>query len=162
MLNHEEAAEIFFKAIPEAGMTADKRKGFELETDLYTFSGSNRLQREHAYWLSELGSDFADFGELTDAFARGASPGDLEQLIRSGLKTNGPFYRVGYAMAERIDRYTGRRALLQAIEGGPLEFFETYFETHPIGEKHVDAVSRVEIERLIREIRAVASFDPAG
>jgi len=132
------------------------------ETDLYTFSGSDRLQREHAFWLSELDSDFDALAELTSQFIRGASPGDLEALIRSGLRANGPFYRIGYIMAERIDRYTGRRALVQAIDGGPLEFFETYFETHPIGEKHVDSNSRMDIERLTREIRALGAFDPTG
>ena len=34
--NHEESAEIFFKAVPEAGMTASKRKQFDIELDLYT------------------------------------------------------------------------------------------------------------------------------
>ena len=34
--NHDESAEIFFKAVPEAGMTASKRMQFEIELDLYT------------------------------------------------------------------------------------------------------------------------------
>ena len=36
MQNHDEAADIFFKAVPEAGMTSSKKKKFQVEIDLYT------------------------------------------------------------------------------------------------------------------------------
>ncbi|MCA9753231.1 MAG: hypothetical protein KC591_13650, partial [Gemmatimonadetes bacterium] len=132
------------------------------ELDLRSFSGSRELDREHERWISTIASDWRVLAEITDEAVRGASPEDIDRSFAQGLAGNGPLYRVGFAMAQRIDAYTGRRALQAAIQGGPLEFFQTYFETHPIGDRHIDSGTRFEIERLIKETRAVAAFDPAG
>lgn len=130
------------------------------ESELRAFSGSDRLDGEHARWMTNIARDQVVLTELLSMLRRGE---DVERLARHaerGFAQNGPFYRIGYQMAERIDSYTGRRALLAAIEGGPLEFFETYFQTHPFGDEHIDSRARDEIERLTKEVRAVAAFDP--
>lgn len=73
MLNHEEAAEIFFKAVPEAGITASKRKQFGLETDLYTF-----IQDKPEVTKSGLGSvDMAKYQKMVDLVVQNlGKPGD--------------------------------------------------------------------------------------
>jgi hypothetical protein len=132
------------------------------ELALRHFSGSDRLDRAHEEWMTNLRADLVVFESFTDAFVRGAEPADLEAMTLAALEDNGPFYRIGFMMAERIDKYVGRRALHRCLEGGPLEFFETYFGTHPLGPDQIDSGTQVEIERLIREIRALGDFDPAG
>ena len=42
MTNHDESKEIFFKAVPEAGITASKRKQFDIEIDLYTYINTTK------------------------------------------------------------------------------------------------------------------------
>lgn len=131
-----------------------------VESELRAFSGSDRLDREHARWMTNIARDQGVLSELLTMLRRGE---DVERLARHaerGFAQNGPFYRIGYLMADRIDSHNGRRALLAAIERGPLEFFETYFQTHPFGDEHIDSRTRDEIERLTKEIRAVAAFDP--
>ena len=131
-----------------------------VESELRAFSGSDRLDREHARWMTNIERDQIVLTEFLTMLRRGE---DVERLVlqaERGFAQNGPFYRIGYLMAERIDSYTGRRTLLAAMEGGPLEFFEAYFRTHPFGDEHVDSRTRDEIERLTKEIRAVAAFDP--
>lgn len=93
MLNHEEAADIFFKAIPEAGMTAGKRKQFEVETDLYT-----HVQNRPEIVATGLGSvDMAKYQKMVDlVMANLGKPGDkapdlskimhLDEMIDNKIK----------------------------------------------------------------------------
>ena len=73
MLNHEEAAEIFFKAIPEAGMTAGKRKQFGVETDLFTY-----VQDKPEIVKTGLGSvDMVKYQKMVDLVVNNlGKPGD--------------------------------------------------------------------------------------
>ena len=73
MLNHEEAAEIFFKAVPEAAMTAGKRKQFTVETDLYT-----HVQTKPEITETGLGSvDMAKYQKMVDMVMKNlGKPGD--------------------------------------------------------------------------------------
>lgn len=73
MLNHEEAAEIFFKAIPEAGLTAGKRKQFDVETDLYT-----HVQTRPEITSTGLGSvDMKKYQQMVDLVMQNlGKPGD--------------------------------------------------------------------------------------
>ncbi len=124
--------------------------------------GSRGTDAELATWLRDLGEDLRRFGEMVERMAHGADPEEIDRLAADGFRSDGPFYRVGYRMAERIDTLAGRRPFLDTIRQGPLEFFETYFETHPYGPEQIDPVTEQEIRRLIREIRAVGAFDPEG
>jgi hypothetical protein len=48
------------------------------------------------------------------------------QAFTSGMNNGGPFYDVGYGMAQAIDTHLGRPALTETIVGGPKLFFEQY------------------------------------
>ena len=74
MLNHDEAADIFFKAIPEAGMTAGKRKQFGIETDLYT-----HVMTKPEITTTGLGSvDMGKYKQMVDMVVNNlGKPGDV-------------------------------------------------------------------------------------
>jgi hypothetical protein len=97
-----------------------------------------------------------------ERLVRGAPPEEINALEAVAFRENGPFYRVGYRMAKRIDTVSGRRPFLSCIRGGPLRFFETYLRTRPSGPERLDADTEREIRRIIREIRALGDFDPDG
>jgi NitT/TauT family transport system substrate-binding protein len=96
ILNHDEAAEIFFKAIPEAGMTAGKRKQFEAETDLYT-----HVQTRPEITETGLGSvDMSKYKQMVDMVMKNlGKPGDtapdlskimhLDEMINNKIKISG-------------------------------------------------------------------------
>jgi hypothetical protein len=111
-------------------------------------------------WMSTIDMDFAYFANATNRLAHGASPEEIDALAARGFENDGPLYRVGYRMAERIDSFSGRQPFLQSIAGGPLAFFDTYFATHPYGPGQVDARTQEEISRIIAAIRAMGAFDP--
>jgi len=113
-------------------------------------------------WMETIEADFDYFAHVTERLSRGAGAVEIDRLATRGFENNGPLYRVGFRIAERIDGFSGRRPLLQTIEGGPLEFFATYLETHPYGPGQIDSRTSEEIEQIIREIRAVGAFDPEG
>lgn len=113
-------------------------------------------------WMETIERDFDVLAALAAAVHRGASAATIDAIAEAGFEKNGPLYRVGFRMAERIDRNTGRRALQSAIAGGPLEFIDAYLATHPDGPGHVDADTERVLRRLIREVRAVGAFDPWG
>ena len=122
--------------------------------------GSGRAEREAEVWLKDIERDFAMLAAAVDFVAGGGPPEGIEGLAAIGFSDNGPFYRAGYRMAERIEERAGRRPFLDAIRGGPLEFLETYFETRPDGPRQLEAAASRELKSLIREIRAVGEFDP--
>lgn len=96
MQNHEEAADIFFKAVPEAGMTASKRKQFEIEIDLYT-----HIMTTPEISATGLGSvDPKKYQGMVDLVVKNlAKPGDpkpdlskimhLDQMIDNKYKITG-------------------------------------------------------------------------
>jgi hypothetical protein len=48
------------------------------------------------------------------------------QAFETGIGNGGPFYDVGYGMAQAIDTHMGRRALTETIVRGPKLFFQQY------------------------------------
>ena len=96
MQNHEEAADIFFKAVPEAGMTASKRKQFGIEIDLYT-----HIMTTPEISATGLGSvDPKKYQGMVDLVVKNlAKPGDpkpdlskilqLDQMIDNKYKITG-------------------------------------------------------------------------
>jgi hypothetical protein len=115
---------------------------------------------EIAGWMRGVDADFRLLAILASRLAHSAGPDEIARLASDGLADNGPLYRVGYRIAERIDTFAGRRPLLSTMSGGPLEFFETYFETHPYGPGQMDSRTEQEIRAVIREIRGMGAFDP--
>jgi len=113
-------------------------------------------------WLDGIDADFAFLGRVTDRLNRGASADEIDALAAEGFRANGPLYRVGYRVADRIDRFTGRDALLRTIENGVLEFFDAYFETQPYGPGQMDSATEQEVRKIIREIRTVGRSRPAA
>tara|TARA_E500000331_G_scaffold61860_1_gene56452 strand:- start:5644 stop:6759 length:1116 start_codon:yes stop_codon:yes gene_type:complete len=73
MQNHDEAADIFFKAVPEAGMTASKKKKFQVEIDLYT-----HIMTTPEISSTGLGSvDMAKYQNMVDLVVKNlGKPGD--------------------------------------------------------------------------------------
>ena len=133
-----------------------------VDAPLRDLSGSGRHAREIEIWMQTVEADMRYLADVADRFARGATPEEMQRALHEGLRDNGPLYRVGYQMAKRIDEHSGRRPLIDAMTQGPLEFFETYFDTRPYGSDQIDARTQTEIERIIEEIRAVGRFDPRG
>ena len=96
MTNHEEAKEIFFKAVPEAGITASKRKQFEIEIDLYTY-----IMTTPEITSTGLGSvDPAKYQRMVDLVVKNlGKPGDpapnlskimhLDQMVDNKYKISG-------------------------------------------------------------------------
>jgi len=55
---------------------------------------------------------------------------ETEKLLNSGLKSNGPFYALGYHMTNCIvDKY-GSSAIVESLLEGSLWFFKRYFEAY--------------------------------
>ena len=113
MLNHEEAAEIFFKAIPEAGMTAGKRKQFDVETDLFTF-----IQTRPEITATGLGSvDMAKYQKMVDLVVNNlGKPGDkkpdLSKILHLNEMVDNKFMISGSELAQIKDLGApGARAL---------------------------------------------------
>ena len=53
-----------------------------------------------------------------------------EKLVNLGLKSNGPFYALGYHMTNSIvDKY-GSSAIGESLLEGSSDFFKRYFEAH--------------------------------
>jgi len=111
-------------------------------------------------WMSKIDEDFALLQQVMDRLDHGASAHEIDDLAADGFLNDGPFYRIGLLMTERIDEFTGRKVLHETIERGALDFFESYFETHPYGPGQIDARTEETIRKLTEEIRAVGSFDP--
>ena len=109
-------------------------------------------------WEEMVDDDFRSFERVVAALASGSSAAEIDALVSAGFAEDGPFYRVGYQMAERIDTRSGRRPFLATVSGGALEFFETYLETHPEGARKL-ARPRVPRERSasVRVPRATRS-----
>jgi hypothetical protein len=131
-----------------------------VEAPLRHRSHPERAKPRLDHWLADVDADFERLAEIVERATAGATPAEIERLAGEAFVADGPFYRVGYRMAERIERHAGRRPFLAAIAGGPLEFLETYLQTRPSGEGHVDRETAERLRRLIREIRAVGEFDP--
>jgi hypothetical protein len=110
--------------------------------------------------MGDIERDMAMFDAVIEFAANGGPPREIDRLSAMGFADSGPFYRVGYRMAQRIDERAGRRPFLAAISGGPLEFLETYFETRPDGPDQVDAATTRTLKELIEEIRTVGRLDP--
>jgi hypothetical protein len=121
---------------------------------------TRRHAGEVARWMESIDSDMDYLAMVTTRLSRGADPLEIAELAVRGFENNGPLYRVGYHMAERIDTYAGRRPFLATIRHGALEFFETYFQTHPYGPGQIDSRTEDEIERLIVAVRTMGEFDP--
>jgi hypothetical protein len=115
---------------------------------------------EIARWMSSIEQDFAYFAQITERLAHGAGPEEIDRLAAKGFEKDGPLYRVGFRIAERVDTFAGRQPFLDAIPGGPLAFFETYFATHPYGPGQIDTRAQDEIERIIEAFHAMGQFDP--
>ena len=130
------------------------------DVPLRDIGGSGKSAAELRQWMQKIDEDFAFLAHVTERFASGAHPQEIDDLSTMGFRNSGPLYRVGYRMAERIDKHSGRRPFLGTVEHGPLEFFETYFESHPYGPGTIDSQTAAEIKTLIREVRAVGDFDP--
>jgi hypothetical protein len=47
-------------------------------------------------------------------------------MVGQGLGSGGPYYAVGEGMAQAIDRYDGRKRLIETVQKGPLDFFDCY------------------------------------
>lgn len=122
--------------------------------------GSDTDEAERARWMRNIDADFEVLAELTRLLSRGAAPERLELIAQHGFRNNGPLYRVGTRMAQRIDERFGRRALVASVEEGPLEFVDRYLETQPDGPGHVDPSTERVLRQVIREIRGVGTFDP--
>lgn len=121
---------------------------------------TRRHQGEIDGWMRHVDADFHVLALIAERLAHGAGPDEIARLATQGLANNGPLYRVGYRIAERIDGSAGRRPLLSTVSGGPLEFFETYFQTHPDGPDHIDPRTEERIAAVIREVRGMGAFDP--
>ncbi|MGQ0721382.1 MAG: DUF5700 domain-containing putative Zn-dependent protease [Candidatus Eiseniibacteriota bacterium] len=123
-------------------------------------SASGPHSGEIERWMSSINQDFAHLAGITDRLSHGAGPEEIDRLAAKGFEKDGPLYRVGYRIAERIDNFAGRQPFLDAIPGGPLAFFETYFATHPYGPGQIDTRTQDEIERIIEAFHAMGQFDP--
>ncbi len=117
-------------------------------------------QAELTSWMSTIDDDFAFLEKLTERLNHGADADEIDRLAAEGFRNNGPLYRVGYRVAERIDGFNGRSALLRTMENGVLEFFDSYFETHPYGPGQMKSGTEEDVRKVIREIRGVGRFDP--
>lgn len=123
-------------------------------------TSDERRRAEIDLWMKTIRSDFGLLAQMADAMDHGADAAQIDRIAADAFRDNGPFYRVGHRMAERIDTRSGRRALHAATTGGPLEFVERYLETHPDGPNELDADTERVLRQLIREVRAVGAFDP--
>ena len=131
------------------------------DVPLRDIAGSGRSSAELRQWMQKIDEDFEFLAHVTERLSVGAHPQEIEDLTALGFRNSGPLYRVGYRMAERIDRHSGRRPFLATVERGPLEFFEAYFESHPYGPGTIDPRTKATIKTLIREVQAVGEFHPA-
>jgi hypothetical protein len=133
-----------------------------VDAPLRDLSGSGRHAAALDAWMGTIEDDMRFLASVTARLAQLASREEIQSRMDEGFRDNGPLYRVGYQMAKRIDEHAGRRPLLESMSAGPLEFFETYFETRPYGADQIDTETESEIRRLIEAIRALGHFDPRG
>ena len=52
--------------------------------------------------------------------------GAYAQQVGAGLNSGGPYYTLGEGIAAGIERFAGRRRLIETVENGPLDFFDCY------------------------------------
>jgi len=122
--------------------------------------GTRRHAGEIDRWMKNVDADLHVLAVIAQQLEHAAGPDDVARLASQGLANDGPLYRVGFQIARRIDDYAGRRPLLSSMSGGPLEFYETYFQTHPYGPDQVDSRTEDTLRAIIREIRGMGAFDP--
>jgi hypothetical protein len=57
--------------------------------------------------------------------------GKSEELLNQGLKSNGPFYGLGYYMSEEIVKHSGKEELGKLLQKGSPAFFQYYQNISP-------------------------------
>jgi hypothetical protein len=122
--------------------------------------GTRRHAGEIDRWMKNVDADLHVLAVIARRLEHSAGPDEIARLATQGLANDGPLYRVGFQIAQRIDEHAGRRPLLSTMSGGPLEFFETYFQTHPYGPDQLDSRTEETVAAVIREIRGMGAFDP--
>jgi hypothetical protein len=121
-------------------------------------SGRGREARTAA-WMESIDDDFAFLAGVTMRLY-GGTAAEIDELAAEGFREGGPLHRVGWRIAERIDKYAGRSVLLDTMQDGPLAFFDSYFATHPYGPGQMGSATEEDIRKVIREIRAAGRLDP--
>jgi len=111
-------------------------------------------------WSHTAADDWSVLAEAASALEHGATGFGIDRIAARGFAPDGPLVRVGYRMARRIDRRTGRRTLVAVTTGGPIAFTDAYLATHPNGPDEIDADTARTLRTVSREIRAVAAFRP--
>lgn len=56
----------------------------------------------------------------------------VDELVNKGLKSNGPFYELGYYMTEKIVNKYGNKKLGNCLLEGSTEFFKIFFEIYDL------------------------------
>lgn len=81
-------------------------------------------------------------------------PGAVDELLNKGLKSNGPFYRVGYIMSEKITNQAEPEKLRNLLSSGTLGFFNTYFEMNNkiVGDSGVSIEINPAIKKKVKEL----------
>ncbi len=72
---------------------------------------------------------------ITDACYPAYDADQFAKTLASGLDSGGLYYTIGEGMAQAIEKYDGRRRLIQTVSNGPLDFFDCYAQ---VARKHSD------------------------
>lgn len=103
---------------------------------------------------------FKLFTEAFDALYRQRDPAAYKRVMQQGLAGSGPFYRMGWRMAEVIEAKKGLSALVDVQTLGPGVFFARYIEAYRHSTpKEVPAAHRFrpDIEEAV--LRVAAGID---
>ncbi len=55
----------------------------------------------------------------------------VNQLLTKGLKSNGPFYALGYTVTSTIEQKSGAKKIQKILQQGPIDFFRHYSQLKP-------------------------------
>jgi len=77
-----------------------------------------------------------------------------EKLLNKGLRSNGPFYGLGYFMTKTIVKELGEKEIGRLLKGGCISFFEKYIEISDRGTYSKDLKFSHETVRKIKKIHA--------
>ncbi|HMA61054.1 MAG TPA: DUF5700 domain-containing putative Zn-dependent protease [bacterium] len=83
---------------------------------------------ENWRFFEEVKKSIGMLDQIYSSIYTNKNPEMTEKIINMGLKSNGPFYGLGYFMARTIKIQYGEEELQKAIVKGPLYFFKKFHE----------------------------------
>ena len=81
-------------------------------------------------WIvfEEVKKSIGMLDQIYSSIYENKNPRMSEKILEMGLKSNGPFYGLGYYMTRAIKNNLGEEELQKAIVKGPLYFFKKFYE----------------------------------